>query len=250
MDVLDYISDLPFDIKLIIYSKLSGDILKDGELKDMVPETIFKYRYPVTYIKFKNIIRLNKLLKFRNYTTEGFYFWKILLWSELNYDEQKKYIPSLEMYPNHKWGYLPTYMNIISVNMHCMILFYEKFTAVYSYLDKFMNEDIEICLLYDSLKNIPEYMSDVLKYKSSQKIDLTSDFLLDIEIDSFILTYFMILAVPNNLIISADVDVFHEIMDIVRGITYGPNYPATKKYEDYKFIMHKYYDYLKNILKF
>lgn len=252
-NTLRYISNLNLDIKLIIYAKLPGDVIKKGWLKERYSEIIFSYRYPEIYRKFKNIIKVNKSSGFNDYISEGPYFWKILLESETKYDKWN--IP-LDL---QVWEPLTSNMNIISINMHCMTLFYDKFTGAYGYLNRFMDENIEICLLYDSLsylshrghsKNLIEILTDILKYGNLREIRLDFDTLYNLDIGSFVLVYFLLMILPNNLIIIDDMSVFSEILDIANGYDIRDNWPIAAKYDRYILTYTKYYNHIRNVLQF
>jgi hypothetical protein len=201
-NTLDYVVDLPLEIKLIIYAKIPGNL--------MVSE--FNDRYPRTYRRFKNIIRMNRSLSFRDYITEGSYFWAILLKSELAYDQQKS-LGYYVFYYDHNWEPLTAYMNIISVSMHCLSLFYDRFTGVYGYANGF--SDIEICLLYDSITDLHnKEVYDIFKYGNIQEIHLKESNLFGMGINSFIFVNFLLMIVPRDLIIFEKIYELEWVMNI------------------------------------
>jgi hypothetical protein len=249
-NTLGYILTLPFEIKLIIYAKLPGNLMVSG-VNDRHAETIFKYRYPWTYHKFKNIIKVNRRLNFDDYITEGPHFWKVLLKSELSYDRQKLLNQYHELYFDHTWKTLTAYMNIISVNMHCLSLFYDKFPEVYGYINRFMSEDMEICLLYDSITVINyKELHDMFKYGNIQSIHLTSDDLYDLGVNSFIFISFLLMIVPKDFITFENFDVLREIRRDSTGGDTENHFDLIKLYYGYEAIYDKYYDNIRAILNF
>lgn len=143
MDVLDYIKDLNEDVKLIIFSFLHIDILSKTKIQQNISDTVFKYRYASYYTKVKDIIKLNRSLKFEKYIEEGPYFWKILLNDKLKLEKMDTSLYSLYSGMYNSWKYF----NIISVDIEIMIIFNQVFPLYYSYLSNFLEDKHELYLL-------------------------------------------------------------------------------------------------------
>ena len=250
MDTLEYINILPFDIKLIIESKLSPDLLLRSKIQDRVAELIFKYRYPETYIKFKNIIRVNKSLDFDNYISEGPYFWYIILRDELSYESK---------YPKFgydigpvlsSWEYTTEYISSIGITMHCLSDLYRTYPKIYKYSNMFMDTPVGIMLFNDSLE-------DVVSVSPDQTL---KDFLLTGELSDtgigiddnsntlqcMVVIYFLLHLIKNDKI-NTDYAMIDYVMENVNSERFMSDDPGTyAKYIRYEDIYDVAYKYIKD----
>ena len=249
-NTLEYINILPFDIKLIIESKLLASLLLKLKIQDRVAELIFRYRYPETYIKFNNIIKINKSLDFDDYVSEGPYFWHIILKDELSYESK---------YPrfNHdigpvllSWEYTTDYVSPTGITMHCLSDIYRIYPRIYKYLNMFMNTPVGIMLFNDSLE-------DVLSLSPDQSLD---DFLITGELpnmgisigDDFtslsniIVIYFLLHFLPSERISTdyGEIDYTMENVDSDRFMEETPD--LWSRYNRYSNLYDVAYKYIKD----
>lgn len=246
----EYINILPFDIKLIIESKLSVALLLKLKIQDRVAELIFKYRYPETYFRFKNIIRVNKSLDFGDYVSEGPHFWHVVLKDELSYEFRYSSFwrpigPVLS-----SWEYSLEYMNPIGITMHCLSDLYHVYPKIYKHLSIFIHIPIGIMLFNDSLE-------DVVSYNSDQNLD---DFLITgelsdcgigigIDADSntlqcMIVVYFLLHLIEGDKI-NIDYSMIDYVMENVNRERFMSDHPGTyARYIRYENIYNDVYKYV------
>lgn len=254
-NTLEYTRSLPFDIKLIIESKLDVIILSKLRIQDQVSELIFKYRYPETYVKFKNIIKVNKSLDFDNYITEGPYFWKILLRSELIYEKWCETNPIYYTDPHHLWVRLTPYMNIISINMHCMSSFYDRFHKLYVHLGRLMDQDSEIFLLHDVIQYMlitgysRDLITNVFECNNSGIIDISEHVMRVLNIDMYIFVYFISMFIPKSSIFIENRSRLNDIHNMLIWSDPEGDYNLHDKYYKYKTIYDTYHDHMMSFFK-
>lgn len=246
-NTLGYIIILPFDIKLIIYSKLSNNLIKNSDLSGRYSEIIFSYRYPKIYRKFKNIIKVNKSLEFDNYTTEGPYFWHMLLKDELSHERRSYGHHHHDGKVFYTWEGNTEYMNTVSITMHCLIDFYDIYPMFYKYLNTFMEYPIGIMLLNDSLEyalsDSDGTLNQFLSTGIAGQINVNDD-VSNLSLSYIIVIYFL-LHLTDASTINTDYGGIDYVMENVGTNRFMENNcTAHAKYYRYEIIFNEAYKYI------
>lgn len=245
MDVLSYIQDILPEIKLIILSKFDTDLLKEIDVSQDISEIIFKYRYKEYYVEIKNIIKVNRSLKFSKYTEEGPYFWKILLNDKLQLEKNHKG-DRFFIDINNSWKYY----DIISTDIEIMVLFYRIFSKYYEYINKVLEDKYGLYLLGNSFNYTLHghiYNSDIISKMlitgKIERIEVDDDEYSDMmgsdeAFDLIIRSYFLKQFVPKNKLVIPIASMEHYLEVMSQPSTdFGFDYVF---YENFGHILDKY----------